>query len=308
MASWWGGMSGTQVVDMAQNIFNSLQRQQLLKREQEQQAKQQETENFFKRMQLDMQKQQLNLQGERQKLELEFDEKRAAREEKAMQREQETWNKVNEYSQGLSEMIPTLDFSDPESMKKLYAYQTKYQPYGIKPEYIKPEKPEAAKEMSQEEYSNLVFKTWNELKDHVENKYKADAKAYEGLGFFAKRQAPEPELTLPTIDDAKRLVNDMLQKGISPEEITVTPPAETIPQGPQYRLGTQQLPFSQMGLGQKAALAMQPFKEIFNPAQRKYNNLSPREKAVADRYMQDTKASLEDTLQMIEAARKLRAK
>lgn len=330
--SWFGNMTGPQIVEMGMNIFQLAQKQAQARREQEQ-------ENFFRQMQLNMQRERLDLDRARQEAELEFDAKRMVRQEAEAQREQEKFQKLAEYSQGLSEMIPNLDFSDPESMRKLYAYQTKYQPYGVKPEYIKPEIPETTKPMTQKEYGDLVFRVWNGIRDFFETEYKQKAKEYEPPGWFARqfRGAKDvpPELALPTIEDVKKIVDQMIVRGETPEtidtdtlinsiirqmepQIQPTPQTPAIPQPTQPQMPLQ--PQVRTPLGPTAPpLAIPPTPQspyagarellgIFRPVQREYNALSPAEKRIVDRYMTDSGASLEETLQMIKEARAMKAK
>lgn len=333
MPNWWGNMTGAQAVQMGQNIFQMSQQQAAQQRAEQEQQAQLATQNFFRKAQLDLQTQRLGLDKARQDLELQFDEKRMAREEIEAEREQEKWGKIAEYSQGLSEMITDLDFSSPEDMKKLYAFQIKYQPYGIKPEYLKPELPKTAKPLSQKEYGDLVFKVWNGIKDFFETEYKQQAKTYEAPGFFARKfmgaKDQPPELTLPTIEEVKTIVDKMLVRGDTPETIDVNTLINAIIQQtqPQRQPGPaptamqpQLRPQAQTPLGPTAPpMAIPPtpqspyagagrLLDLFSPAKRKYNALSPAEKRVADRYMADSGASLEETLQMIEEAKAMKAR
>jgi hypothetical protein len=299
MPNWWGNMTGAQAVQMGMNIFElsqqQAQQQQELQRQQEQQAQ----ENFFRKMQLDLQAQRLGLEKERQEAALEFDDKRMQREQMEFEREQEKQGKLAEYSQGLSEMIDTLDFSSPEDMKKLYAFQTKYQPWGVKPSYIKPEKvelPEEAKPMSQKDYGNLVFKTWNELKDYAEKKYKDDLERYENLGFWERRKKDEqgrtptrPELFLPTLDQARELTNEMLKRGDTIKDVLKPQPEpqvkpQVMPQPalrPQVRtpLGPTAPPFAIPPAPQNPYSG---FLGMFSKSKRRYNALSPGDRKKVD--------------------------
>ena len=71
MANWWGNMSGAQAIQMGQNIFTLAQQQAQQQQEQEAAIQQQKQENFFKKMQLDMQKQRVDLESQRLKWEKE---------------------------------------------------------------------------------------------------------------------------------------------------------------------------------------------------------------------------------------------
>ncbi len=297
MGSWWGGMSGAQAVQMGQNIFNLAQQQE-----------QQKMENFFTRMQLNIQKENLDLNRARQELELEEREKRAKREDVKAQQEQERLQKITEYSQGLSQMIDALDFSSPDDMKKLYAFQSKYQPYGVTPKYLKPEIPKEIEPISQKDYSNLVFKTWNELKDYIEKKYKDDLASYENLGFWGRRRRDahgnlpvKPELELPTLEDAKKLTDEMLRRGETIDDVLKPQPPQPQPFQPQPPQPQQQFVSPQSPYAGAGKLF-----DMFSPSKRKYNALPAAEKRIVDRYMADSGASLDETLQMLEEAKAMK--
>ncbi len=85
MADWWGNMTGAQAVQMGQNIFNLAQQQAMQQRELQQQQEQQKVENFFARMQLNIQKEKLGLEAQK----LQFDKDRLAEEDKRRKAESE---------------------------------------------------------------------------------------------------------------------------------------------------------------------------------------------------------------------------
>lgn len=303
MPNFWGNMTGTQAVEMGINIFNMSQHQAAQQRAEQQQQEQQSQENFFRKMQLDLQKQKLDLDTARQNMALEFDEKRMKREETTAKQEQAKQQKLAEYSQGMSEMIETLDFSNPEDMKKLYAFQTKYQPYGIKPSYIKPEKPKALaaeKPISQKEYGNLVFRVWDKLRDFLKGQAKP---GFLGFG--------KVEPALPTMEDAKKLADMMIERGDTPETIdfnALLQPQSQPQMQPQIQpQPQQQAPSAFMAPQSPYARAGELFG-MFSPAKRKYNALPPNEKRIVDRYMSDSGAPLSETLQMLEEAKAMKAR
>lgn len=308
--NWWGGMAGQQAYQMGMDIFNLAQQQAQMQQEQEMQKQQQQIENFFMRRELDMRRERLDLDKARQDLELKFDERRLKTEYLKAQREQKKWNKITEYSQGLSRMIETLDFSSPEDMKKLYAFQAKYQPYGVKPEYLEPERPAG---VSPKDYSNLVFRVWNGLKDYLETEYKKAAKAYEAPGWFARtfkeETAQPPELNLPTMGDVKTIVDQMLNRGETAKTLDVNTLVEAMIQ--QMRPQTQpqiQQPTQQFVPPQSPYARVGEFLDIFNPSKRAYKNLPTDEKRIVDRYMKDVRLTLPEALEWLNEAKAMKAR
>jgi hypothetical protein len=84
-------MSGSQAVQMGMNIFNLAQQQAQQQRELQMQQEQQKQENFFTKMQLDMQQERLGLEAQK----LKFDKDRLIEEDKRRKAEfdaeQERW-------------------------------------------------------------------------------------------------------------------------------------------------------------------------------------------------------------------------
>jgi hypothetical protein len=314
MANWWGNLSGAQAVEMGMNVFNQAQAMALQKQQEQQQLEQQKQENFFTKMQLDLKKQQLDFTQKAQAAETGLQERSMKLKEAEDQRSQQKQEKIAEYSTKLSDMIGDLDFSSPKDMKKLYALQAQYQPYGVTPKYIEPKIPEDIKPMDQKEYSSLVFQVWDKLRQNALEDYKQAKKDYGKAGFFGLGKGEEPEMMLPDLDQAKEIANQMIKQGLSMEEVipsskptSAIQPQALQPQGPQYRLGTQRMPPSQMNPLEKAKLAIQPFTELFNPNQRRYNALSAADKRVADIYMKTSGADLSTALDMIDQAKRMKA-
>jgi len=316
MANFWGNISGTQAVQMGMNIFNLAQQQALQQRQEAQQQEQLKQENFFRKMQLDMQQQRVAMERER----LDFSRERTEQDVKLqkMQREEmlKTKQKLSEFSMKAGDLLEKVDFSDPDDMKKLYALQVQYQPYGVTPKYIKPEIPKTAKPMSQKEYGTMVMGVWSKLKDHLEKQYKAEAEKYQPPGFFGRlgkspEELPqEPELALPTMEDAIKLTNQMLGRGETLDDLDFdTLLTQQTPQQPQPSLPS---PITQSSGAFTApqspyARAGELF-DIFKPSKRRYNALSADEKRVVDRYVKNAKVTVDEAIDSLEEAKAMKAR